>query len=114
MLDFKETTIQKGLEKLLPENTENETQIIFNVIGYTINNYLFDTKNDDVRFYDLLNKNLENQIPFDKNLADFGKRVYSELQNRMKDYSLPLIKDSSLIRQKQRSEAKIIGRIKGE
>lgn len=114
MLDFKETTILKGLEKLIPENTENEIEKIFSIIGYTIKNYTFDKKNNYNRFYKLLNKNFKNNISFDKDMADYGKKIYSEVQRRMKDYSFPLIKDLELIKQKQKSEIKIISRIKGE
>jgi hypothetical protein len=114
MIDFKKTTIQKGLEKLLPQSTEEEKLQIFSVIGHTIKQYSFGTRDDDANLYLKIATNFQQEIPVSREDKQFGERVYNELQKRMKTYAMPLNPDMTFIVQKQRQEAKIIGRIRGD
>ena len=112
---FTKTTIQKGLENILPDLRPEEESKIFGIIAKIVNEYQFNPDSDTNKFYKLLCKKIndESEQPTDDEIS-FGTRIYHNLKQRMKSYSIPLNPNEGYLLQKRKRELNIIGRIKNE
>lgn len=118
-IELQKTTLQKGLERILPELNSNEKEELFHNLGVWVKkkNGRFINSN---HFYSQLSIFLSRELSItpDKCYEDLGKYIYNQLQSRVKRYDVQLnVNNEQLTIYRRREIAvltDIVGKLKKE
>ena len=111
---FDQTTLQKGLERFLPELTIEETERIYSVLGYRASKGDYTSGNPEKFYLELEKLFRDSSFSPPDEFSELGVSIFRDLQKRSKTYTIPLNPSPNFVRRKRARELDLLKRIVGE
>jgi hypothetical protein len=107
---FEKTTLKKGLEKLLPNLTEEEKEEFYSIIGYCVREFLPKPHRNIDNFYRKIDELIRNNSSVEiQNYQSIGENILNEL-DLLKEYSLGLDPDSRKLTRYRNKEISLLNK----
>lgn len=111
---FKDITLKTGLERLIPNLSEEKRDVVFSIIGHIVSSELTNySYGENEQFYSTLEDKFNNYSEEINTIQNYklGKRVYHLLSEEMKSYSLGLIPDKRKVSRFRKKELGFLSKL---